>query len=363
MSADAVRALVRRDAALPALAALLSRDRLSELLGGEVVPRRLRYKPGSSIVVAVDLDGGRRWVAQFGDHAKARKSMQRAARAGWQVTETEMAGVVTGPALADRRLVRIVRRLQHRHPEVLAGASVVRHNPHRRLVLRSPDADGDRFVKVGSPEMPEAVRRALHDARVPALVPVHLTGHVGSTPWWGCGDLTVAGATDAVEAAAGALAALHDVRRPAAADDARGELDAAVRGIATIAPVAARPAQRIAAGLRLAGGQAQLHGDFSADQVLVGDDGIRLVDFDRARIGPAERDLGSFAADARVRGDGGIEAALWCGYTGAAIDERALAHWTAFGLLTRALEPFRTLQPDWPAAVERIVGLAAEASR
>ncbi|TSE14487.1 phosphotransferase [Arthrobacter sp. KBS0703] len=86
-------------------------------------------------------------------------------------------------------------------------------------------------------------------------------------------------------------------------DDIAAQLQATRSMVASLLPALEEPARRVEAELRarlLKDGAASeyvlVHGDFSADQVLVGGSEVRLIDFDRARIGAAEADLGSFAA-------------------------------------------------------------------
>jgi len=102
-----------------------------------------------------------------------------------------------------------------------------------------------------------------------------------------------------------------------------------------------------------------VHGDFSADQVLVGD-GVRLIDFDRVRADEPERDLGGLLA---AEPDGSsLAGALLDAYraAGGAVDEEALRRRTVESVLLRAVEPFRTAQPDWRERVEAAVARAEE---
>lgn len=346
------------DPALPALDVILAPERLSETLGVEVRPRRLRYKPGTSVVLAFDAAGESRWIAAYADPGKVRKTLDRAARAGRKAERLpDAVGVVTGEALADRELVGAVDRLAATHPALIDGARVLRHNPLRRLVLRC----GDAVVKVAADagHVPlDAVRRSA----APALLPTALSAHATTTPWWGDGDLSGCDDSAAEGRAAEALVALHHGDATAAPSvNPSTELDAALRALAAIAPDAADVARGIAARLDLSvGGDALLHGDFSADQVLSGGGGVRLIDFDRVQRGRVERDLGSFAADALARGRTGDALIEAYRDAGGVVDDRALRHWTAFAILLRAAEPFRRLDRDWPDAVAAGVRAAGE---
>jgi aminoglycoside phosphotransferase (APT) family kinase protein len=127
-----------------------------------------------------------------------------------------------------------------------------------------------------------------------------------------------------------------------------------------------------------------VHGDFSPDQVLVGDSEVRLIDFDRAGAGTVEADLGSFAAaeeavlpaaggvveggspsggalpdGGTVRGApagrapaGGPKTALLAeGYldAGGRFSQSAVDAWAAYRLFTSSVDPFRDRSPEWAA--------------
>jgi hypothetical protein len=104
-----------------------------------------------------------------------------------------------------------------------------------------------------------------------------------------------------------------------------------------------------------------LHGDFSADQVVVRPDGgPALLDLDEACWGPAAYDLAGAAAAWWVAGGTGALALvgqLQEGYRRLAPlpSLEQLRVRTAAHLLRRAAEPFRTGRPDWPARVRAAV--------
>ena len=165
--------------------------------------------------------------------------------------------------------------------------------------------------------------------------------------------------------AGAALAAVHDRRSgdlpPRTLGDESRAVTAAARSLARLAPDLAertlRLADRMAALiLDLPERMVPLHGDFSADQVVVGADGVQLIDWDRAGTGPRALDLGSFIArleaDALPAGGalpGEIVAAFTDAYAGAAGRRpHALRVWTAVALLRLASEPFRQRRSDWP---------------
>lgn len=371
----AVRALAARDLRLPAVGMLLDPDRLAEALGRPVRVTRVRYKPGSSIVVAFADAEGHGWIASYVDDEKVVKTRARADRAGLEVHRVPaIPRSATGPAFADRLLVSTVRRLRRLEPALIDPAAVLRHNPHRRLVL----AVAGRVVKVTASTDGERARiaavRALATAGVPVLAPARLQRGVTVTSRWGRGDLAARPAASAAATAGRALAILHDAPIPPSARSTspETELDAAVAAVRILSPEAGARAASIARGITLSHGTrvATLHGDFTADQVLVDGDKVRLIDFDRLRIGAPERDLGAFLADERLRRLGPetaddaptVSDALIDAYraAGGRVDDLALRQWTAAGVILRAVEPFRQGLPGWASAIDDALGLAAE---
>lgn len=380
--------LVSRDPAVAALAAVLDPDRRLEVLGHTSRVTRIRYKPGSSIVAALVNESaeGRAttgWIAAYSDPAKLGKTLARAAHAGFDARAVEaLQGVVVGETAADRVLSTQLGRLRRLVPGVFAHATVLRHNPHRRVVLRSVMTGQPVVLKVqaatgrtryGADPASEAGSRALDGlerAGVRVLRPTALAGLEGAevVPWWGDGDLaTIRLAEDALRhaglSAGRDLARLHNAHlgetEGPAPEAGRREDDAAVRSIGTILPAASDRAAAVAARLRRAGsGPARrltvVHGDFSPDQVLVGGGETRLIDFDRCTIDSPERDLGSFLATAELMGRPELGRALIDGYTaaGGTADPRELHRFTAIAFLRRSVEPFRTLSPHWARQTE-----------
>ncbi|MCJ1696059.1 phosphotransferase [Rathayibacter caricis] len=356
----AVADLARRDPSLPALASLLDPTRLAEALGHPALVTRRRWKRGADVVVAFDAPDGPAWIAAYADPAKLEKTRERAARIGVVLREHPELGAVSGPVRADRELSPTLRRLARREPALLDGARVLRHNPHRRLVL----ADGSRVVKIVAPGAASRVadvarvQAALAGHGVPVLVPTVIRDGASATEWWGDGDLAERPSVDAAAAAGVALARLHAVHDVPVPDGSVDETAVAVRALADLVPSLAARLERLAAALPVVGRRRCLvHGDFSADQVLVGD-GVRLIDFDRVRIDEPERDLGGLLA-AEPRGSA-LGPALLDAYrrAGGVVDPEALRRRTASSLLLRAVEPFRTARPDWRESVEAAVARA-----
>lgn len=379
---------------------LIDRDRLTDVLGREVRASRLRFKPGLSTTAALQGLGGENslpgWiqVSHPAHHDKLHNAVRRARERGEQVHVLQVDGltVAHGAIDTDPRLQRGLDALRTAHPsisEALASERlrVLRYNPHRRLVLRRDVSQCEPLVLRVTAQKQVGVRAALRQiaaAGVPVVEPIRTHGRrptrrVTVWPWFGRGDLSELGEDTAAHAAGTALALLHgsDISSPDTPDAVDGLLGLAADladldgGAATrLTDLAGQVAGRITAGEWATG---PVHGDFSADQVLVGGVGqetVRLTDFDRQGRGPLLADLGSFAAAellARAAGGGDtpdpeslpLTRALQAGYAEAQVAGSApvsavgLRNWTARSLLTRVAEPFRAADPDWIQGINR----------
>ncbi len=359
-AARAAARLARADPAVAGLGTLLDPHLLSEALGAEVRLTRLRYKAGTSIVAAVQSDEGPRWVAAYDGPDKAGKAL----RHGGGVRPVDsIAHAVTGPALSDRALARAVRSVESRSAGLARRAAVLRYNPHRRLVL---DAGAHGIVKLTHHPVDRvlALHRHLFDRGVAVLEPRGLGSRAWSAPRWGIGDLSEVPSTDSAERAGAVLASLHGVGAAPGLvmADAAAEAAAAAAAVGGVLPELAERASALVACAPVTGRATVVHGDFSADQVLVGD-GVRVIDLDRCGGGDPMRDLASFAADELLRtGRRVLSDALVAGYRGAqgVVDGDALRRWLPVCVLLRAIEPFRRGDPEWPARVHAAVALAEE---
>jgi aminoglycoside phosphotransferase (APT) family kinase protein len=416
LPADA--ALAARDQALPGLATVLDSEavaqavdrHLPELEVRKVTPHYVRYKPATSCMVAYRLAGvdGERMAYVKAWRGDASEKPQKLLHLPRRFAADALEPVALGGAVVlalfpwDRRL-RAARRLGTAAgradllgavlPRDLAeGASLVplRYKPERRFVARVDGPEGPRAVLkcyTDSDYRPafraaRAVRDAdgLHTAQPLGDSERHrvLTGRW--VPGACLEDLMADGSVDAAMLASvgAALAGLHaqggeGLRRPRR-DAQRAALRAAVDAVSTALPETAELARDVAdrAALRLAGpghSATPIHGDFSADQVLVAGGQLVIIDFDQAELGDPAADLGLFAAnlEADVIGERLVPArahalsqALMTGYTAAGgRDVRdGLAAATAGWLLRLAPEPFRHRRPDWP---ERTRGLLLRA--
>ncbi|MCJ8505442.1 hypothetical protein MRU69_11320, partial [Kocuria flava] len=333
-------------ASLPGLAVLLDPARLGELfadvLAALPATAALRYKPGVSAVVRVRCPrtGAVHWAATTASGALLEKFAGRGRRAlddDGAVLVREAPGaagprVALGRAGADPELAVHLARLDPRLARGLGRGepgTLLRYNPRRRAVLRREGPGGALVTKVTarpSPVDPRLLAR-LAAAGIPVLAPADPprppagpgSPHVLHYPWYGDGDLAARaggdpGAPATAGAAGAALARLHLLGPGAAGSAPRGapveprpRLRALAADLAALDPALAAAlaaaAEDVLAVLDAHGPGAQrlLHGDFSADQVLVrGPLGaaapLRLTDLDRVRTGEAADDLGCFAA-------------------------------------------------------------------
>jgi aminoglycoside phosphotransferase (APT) family kinase protein len=153
-------------------------------------------------------------------------------------------------------------------------------------------------------------------------------------------------------------------------------LVAAADAIASVCPQLARRAHRLAGKLESRLSEPSppprpIHGDFSADQVLLQDDGVGIIDFDAAIRGDPAADLGSFAAHVQrevVRDKLPAERAeamiaeLLEGYRIASRHDptdRFRLHFAA-ALLHLAYSPFRYREPDWAQKAQSLLERAEE---
>lgn len=398
-------------ALLPAAAVLLGAHPASagvlEALGcGSAEVDHLRHKPGRSVIGRVGGGGGARWVAGFAPAAgdKAAKLRRKAGAGGYALSEVEIPGapghvLMSGPVGLDNRLSAAVGEAGLLRADGSPAGTVLNYNPWRRLVLqvRRPGGTGrDDAGPEGGTETRDrrVVKTTVHPLHglpgllgelrargVPVLVP-----RVGRDPrtldyaHYGNGDLGVAwsgrpvgrvGAGAEEAAAAGRiLAALHSSGvRPDGVVDPRRGLMAVARGIADVLPgtatlAAATATELLRAVEPLQGRHVPLHGDFSADQVLGGPDGQRLIDLDRTAMGPAGWDVGCFAATELLAGRGETYLIpLQDAYRDLRDAPTGVEAWTGVHLMLRALEPFRAARAGWERGVVDRLRLAARMAR
>lgn len=377
------------DASTPAaVEAVLDQDRLSELTGRPVRAARLRIKPDVSLAVGLeDAATGRPagWARLLWPvaRAKADRAARRARARGLRTVRRELDG---GLVLHAGRLASDPALMEHVGRAAAGGlvddpdgARVLRHNPLRRLVVRT----GAGVVRITSAPQDDELRlRDFIGARAPgAPIPAAAPGfaapgppaHISALIFVGDTDLERAAAPGAALAAAtaaagAALAALHASARRLPADLAArlpgrredGRRAGAVHASVLRALDPALAARVLALDERLPAAppapRVLAHGDFTPDQVLVRlDDGaVWLTDFERSRLAPAATDLGSYLS---VVGDATARALL-DGYAdagGRVPDGPALAAGAARARLARLAEPLRHADPRWRERIGREV--------
>ena len=395
------RSLARRDAALPALSWLLDNTRLSELLGETVRVTRVRYKPGTSLLVAFrrirngSFDYG--WAYTLAAPAAKllqRENTSRSRGGNMRVLRPDPGQqdtlVAVGGVEDDWALYKNLLWLREHGAErlgisnrpggtLLAGSSVLRYKPERRLVLSAHQASTAVVIKAAA--KPATDRQQTHFLERLRLHGVPLLPQLGDAECldhgisacvaWGGGDLAGLDGSGAF-AAGEALARLHRVADPGLQDGARSwpagittQLQATRNMVSSLLPALQEPARRIEAELsalllnRGLPGQVLVHGDFSPDQVLVAGSEVRLIDLDRAHAGTAEADLGSFAAaeETVLPASGGASAGgpktagLMDGYlqAGGRFTQSGVDAWAAFRLFNSSVDPFRDRSPEWAA--------------
>ena len=405
--------LASRDDALPYLATVLDDGRLSELLGETVRITRVRYKPHTSVLVAFRRTGngtetyGWALTSTASGYSKLHSRARRSAKDGggirllrpdphrWDAVvaiggfEDDWAlrknlGWLRGPGLG-----RLGAAHQPGQPLLDGTARVLRYLPECRLVFLRQTPGGSIVVRTATQPVPEDERMLLrrlelHGVPVlPRLGDADCSRHgISASPAWGDHDLSACEDPQGARRAGKALAMLHGIPveaqpdRSMVAQDLPRQLAANREMAAALLPSLANPAAEVAARIyrRLEGcaghGTVVVHGDFSADQVLVGGSEVRLIDFDRFHLGTPETDLGSFAAvEEMIRWRGSADAPrgshtdhLLDGYAegGGGIRQSAVDAWMAFRLFTGAVDPFRNRSPDWAADMCRHIDRAGE---
>jgi Ser/Thr protein kinase RdoA (MazF antagonist) len=258
----------------------------------------------------------------------------------------------------------------------------VRHNPGRRWVgVLEREAAPDLLLRAYS-STARMVRAAgcyktLGRTEVPTPHPVGKSRSLAALAVsWTEGDtLELAGGEDRWRAAGNTLARLHDsthVKLPTPAPGHDGAaVERAAEQIAHLLPAIADEVRSLAGTtVRLLedapDDRVPLHGDFSADQVVVGPDGVPvLIDLDSAHWGSAATDLGCLVASTLTEAEtlGAASqaerdvAALLAGYLGVRRppDRFSVAVQEIAFRLRKAADPFRTCDPDWAEQVTRRV--------
>lgn len=294
-----------------------------------------------------------------------------------------------------------------------ADASLVRYNPLRRILVRVPQEDRpDRAIRISheKDEAGPALVLALARSGLPVVQALPGGPGVPSSArtrmweWFGDGDLSRIAETAPARAIAGARRAgeaLADLHRFGTESSPKGWTSArltwsaghhseqlngvaeslrwwggglAERATALRGLLEAALTEIEGAGIEWLGQSPTLpvglvHGDFSADQVLLdGTEHIGLIDFDRAGVGPFGVDLGSWAAAEWVGADGAdtevmalpLFTAMLDGYRRgegpAPTGVEQVRTYAARSLYLRVTEPLRAGYPGWRAHVAQRLG-------
>ena len=403
MLSPADAALCARDRSLPTLSWALDHERLMATLNAalpgsplaEVRPRYVRYKPGSSCLVACTLNTHRGTSVQASVRifAPAAAPDKLASAHKREVHPSALGpGLLPFPALhADVRLYpndhelttlwRMNDQIQRRRlldrcgirDNALAEAEPVllRYKPERRAVFKL--SSGVRAVAVKL-YTTEGFHRALRGADAAAGVPrpqlLAADEHARAIVWeWidgrpidlRCGpDLSLLGAT------LQSLRATQSLRETRTSDR-RTELAVAADAIRALNPAlgvtAADVAEQIAAALPGPRAGVFCHGDLAPDQMIVSGDELLLLDFDRVRrdhpVADAARLLARVSCDVILRGGPAPLPTLSDALAPGELAP-ALPAFTAAELLAVATDPFRLRRPDWPAEIATILSLAHE---
>lgn len=364
-----------------AVSTLLDPERLSGAVGETRTATRVRIKPGASVSASLADPSGAPagWARVLWPAAlkKADKAAARAAGLGlptWIRPLSQDLRIQWGGVASDPALMPHIDRARASGAIDPATWRILRHNPLRRLVVRSAGT----VVRIHA----RADRRAAALSRfLEATIPVPARLDDGSDPHVcvladaGGSDLSSPrGTTERVrewtERAGRLFARLHAARPPAplAASLASpapatraalqvhariiGALDDGLgRRIADLARTVPEPAPAPAV---------PIHADASPDQVLIDEAGaVLLTDFDRARMGAAALDVASYAASAGPA----MAPSFLRGYEQAGGRIPGGAHMAAAVVHARALSlagPLREARPDWAARVAATLDLMEE---
>ena len=404
--------VVRRDPALPGLAAILDPDRLADLLRPLLPERELgagrigwiRYKPSTSCRAAYrfEIPGGE---IEIGMHACVPDEL-----AGWRGNgngaqrlvledlalvatifpdDPELPGLAPLAQAAERR--EVLRALLPDRPDLWQGElRRLRYRAERRFTaeLRA----GDRRVLVKAYTRRGFVRSQVnHRAfrtqgalRVARLVGVSKAHRLLAFEWLPGRMLheifgEAGGDGESVALTGSALAELHtqnpDGLAPWTREAERADLDAVCSEVAFLAPSLARRARTVGARLAermkaMTARPGAMHGDFTAFQVLVHDGVAGIIDLDLACCGDVTDDLGNFLAQLERMGLSGtmtpaqverIRTAFLDGYSrtaGALPGDVRL--YTALQLFRRTRFPFRARHPNWPERMEALIDRSEE---
>ncbi|RKT46151.1 aminoglycoside phosphotransferase family protein [Thiocapsa rosea] len=415
MLSDPDRALAARDTALPGLGLVLDREAILDAVCmawpddgiTSLETSYLRYKPGTNCLVGYRARTPR---GPLRFHAKAFADARDAVR---QAGKAAKAGTGAGICLIeerrsllrrfplDRRLPALAALVDAEArgllmsalaPEALelrrAELETLHYKPERRYVGKlSVDGGARAIVKLyDERDFPNAWRSAKAIRDFTASERLRVSRAIGRSKQqrvivsrWIPGDPLnawlhgPAHEPSPMRPVGAALAAFHrqapgslaPVMREQEAMAALAAADAVAGLQPRLAHLAQRLASRMASALLAAPGQHPcIHGDFSADQILLDADRVAIIDYDQAGSGDPAADLGSFIARleddclagrlASARAEE-IAADLIEGYCREGRCARPVRTdlYVAAGLLRLAPEAFRRRECNWPERIEQ----------
>ncbi len=410
------RAVADRDRALPGLRTLLDpvafesrlREAWPRLPDGPVIPRYIRYKPGTNCLAAFELGSGDKALPIYAkahrpddaikfDHASKRSRADGRYGLGRACRFRE--GLVISLFPNDSKLRhldvlasesqrnRFLAKLFPDHGDVSRYClSRLRYKPERRLVVRVHRPETlDAVVKFYTRgAYPDSRRRAHAFGASVQFEPVPVIAQSDrhralAFPWMpGRVFSDIIACKDSLHAArqiGAALASLHAqpgnglICCDRAMDLARYR--SVFESISLLVPALSETAGLVLRNLAsrlvdLSFRPAPIHGDFYAEQVLVEGARTFVLDFDRSRLSDPATDLGSFMAHLerdQLRGTisrahaAEVSDAFVDGYHSTSDSDMTprIAVRSAAALFEMVLHPFRLREPDWLGSTERIL--------
>lgn len=284
---------------------------------------------------------------------------------------------------------RLIRRVfKQDHSWVGADYEVLNYKPERRLVCRFEQPDGNaatvKFYTRGAFSRTAHLRRNRafsSDLPVPRYIGGSKKHNIHAFEWLPGENLREVSLCRTADPqhhrrAGQLLAQLHASPANGLATKEASATGRTVREIARqmelILP--ASGARAIALALRLGRLATELqrddcpvHGDFYDKQIIVGPEGLVVLDLDRSRNGTGAEDLGCFIAhlellailnpEVQGRRVSLLAESLLEGYaeSGGRYQEREQTIWTAVSLFGLLHHPFRDRVPDWPSRTHEIL--------
>jgi hypothetical protein len=419
--------LVSRDERVPGLGTLLEASAFARVLEGVIPERRvkrargtyIRYKPGTSCLVGyeVTVEGESAAEERISLYARAHADDgEKIGKAGERRGGEEGRGGSGIYALNDPPLVIFLFPHDHELPvlsrlvspdlgagllaKAVRGAEFgrddrrlvpLRYKPERRFVAQARMRDGTPLLvkAVSTEEAPACVARARAfqsrgGLRIARFLGAYERRGILAWEWIEGSPVRLTGAPAQEANSTGsvigeALAQLHT--QPAdlpvlyggrALESVISSAAAAVGIVSEHGARAERIAAKVArAALRWPAADVPVHGDLSVSQVILPRErgGAALIDLDRAGLGAAPFDLGTFAANLEylvMLGEASPQCACataagllegYCKNGGEEVRSQ-MRPATALGLLKLAVEPFRVRHAEWDRLLEACLARA-----